>query len=218
MNVLGIAGSPRRGSNTDLLLEEVLKGAASRGATTKTDIIANLSIMPCQACDTCLVTGSCPFLDDAQKVFQDMAWADRIVLAAPLHFMGLPASLKAFIDRAQAFWARKYVLKLPPFTATRARRGLFVAVGGRHGENMFAGAEATVKAFFASTDVKYAGMLAFPGIDKRGEILSHPEALKEAFAAGQGLVEPSPEGLLSAGVELPRRLPEMDTSPRQAKA
>ena len=28
--VLGIAGSPRRGGNTDLLLDEVLKGAASQ--------------------------------------------------------------------------------------------------------------------------------------------------------------------------------------------
>jgi multimeric flavodoxin WrbA len=190
LNVLAIAGSPRRGSNTDILLAEVLKGAVSRGAVIKTDIVANLNVMPCQACDTCFVTGQCPFLDDAQKVFQDMAWADRIVLAAPLHFMGLPSQVKTLVDRAQYLWARRYVLKLAPFNDARPRRGLFVSVGGRHGENVFAGAEVTVKAFFASADIKYAGLVAFPGIDKRAEIINHPEALKEAFVAGQMLVEP----------------------------
>jgi multimeric flavodoxin WrbA len=189
LNVLGIAGSPRHGSNTDLLLAEVLKGAESRGVVTKTDFVAQLNIMPCQACNTCLVTGHCPFVDDAQKVFQDMAWADRIALAAPLQFMGLPSQLKTLIDRAQYLWARKYVLKLPPLNDTRERRGLFVSVGGRRGENMFAGSEATVKAFFASTDIKYLGLLAFAGIDKRAEILSRPEALQEAFTAGQKLAE-----------------------------
>ena len=36
MRVLGISGSPRRGGNTDLLLAEVMKGAESKGAETKT--------------------------------------------------------------------------------------------------------------------------------------------------------------------------------------
>ena len=32
MKVLGIYGSPRKGGNTELLLEEVLKGAEAEGA------------------------------------------------------------------------------------------------------------------------------------------------------------------------------------------
>ena len=190
MNVLGLAGSQRRGSNTDTLLAEVLKGAASRGAETKTLVIPNLNIMACQNCDACLSIGACPFGDDMVRVLQELVWADRVVLAAPLHFMGLPSQTKALIDRTQAQWVKKYILKQPPLGDTRERRGLFVSVGGRTGEDLFGPALATVKAFFASLDIKYAGIIAYSGIEKRGEILQHPEALQAAFTAGLNLVEP----------------------------
>ncbi len=59
MRVLGIAGSPRRGGNTDILLAEVLKGAASERAEVKTIVLSELKIAPCEHCDACLVTGEC---------------------------------------------------------------------------------------------------------------------------------------------------------------
>jgi multimeric flavodoxin WrbA len=191
VRVLGIAGSPRRRSNTDILLDEVLRGAASQGAETKTLYITSLNIGPCQNCEVCLYSGDCPFRDDMPKVYEDLAWADRIVLAAPLQFMGLPSQIKALIDRGQSAWARKYRMKIPPLGDTRERWGLFVSVGGRKGENLFDGALATVRSYFFSLDVKYAGILAFSGIENRGDINSHPEALQAAFDAGQKLASSS---------------------------
>ncbi len=192
MKVLGFSGSPRRNSNTDILLAEVMKGAAARGAETKTVVIPNQNIMACQNCDACLRTGSCPFGDNMQEIYRDLAWADRVVLAAPLHFMGLPSQTKAMIDRMQALWVKKYVLKQPPLGDTRERWGLFVSVGGRMGEHLFEPALATVKAFFASLDIRFAGMLAYAGIDKRAEIMNHPEALQEALTAGERLASENP--------------------------
>jgi multimeric flavodoxin WrbA len=192
LKVLGFAGSPRRGSNTDILLKEVFNGAESKGAETKLVVIPNQNVMACQNCDACITTGSCPFGDSMPQIYQDLAWADRVVLAAPLHFMGLPSQTKAMIDRIQGLWVKKYVLKKPPLGDTRERWGLFVSVGGRSTERIFEPALATVKAFFASLDIKYAGMVAYAGIDKRAEILNHPEALKEAFAAGERLASPEP--------------------------
>ena len=195
MRVLGLAGSPRRNSNTDILLAKVLKGAESLGAETKTLVIPNLNIMPCQSCDACLASGVCPFGDNMTQVYQDLAWADRIVLAAPLHFMGLPSQTKALIDRMQALWIKNFILKNPPLGDARERWGLFVSAGGRPGENIFAPALATVRAFFASLDIKYAGMVAFAGVDKRAEILDRPDALKEAFAAGARLASLAPAAM-----------------------
>jgi len=194
LKVLGIAGSPRSGSNTDILLGEVLKGAESQGAETKLIHVANLNIMACDHCDSCIRTGECHFQDDTQKVYNEMEQADCVVLAAPIQFMGLPSQLKALIDRAQALWVRKYLLKITPLGDARERRGLFVSVAGRTGEHLFEPALATVKAFFASLDIKYAGMVAFQGIEGRAQISDNPEALKEAFRAGEKLVEPPPPG------------------------
>ena len=189
MRVLGINGSPRRDGNTELLLAAVMKGAADKGAETKTIILNDLDITPCQHCDACFEAGVCRIKDDMQMVYQEMEKADRIVLASPIHFLGLTAQMKAMIDRGQALWARKYVLKKPPLKDKRPRKGLFVAVGGMKLAKLFEPSLATIKAFFTVIDVEYAGDLLFRGVDEKGAIKKHPTALKEAFAAGQKLVE-----------------------------
>jgi multimeric flavodoxin WrbA len=130
VKVLGLAGSPRRGGNTDLLLAEVMKGAKSKGAGVKTIVLNDLKISPCQHCDACFEAGVCKVKDDMQTVYREMEKADRIVLASPVQFMGVSAQAKAMIDRCQALWARKYILKQPPLGDRRPRKGLFIAVGG----------------------------------------------------------------------------------------
>jgi len=189
LRVLGIAGSPRRGGNTDLLLEEVLKGAASKGAEVRTIALARLKITPCQHCDACLETGRCRIQDDMQGVYDELEQADRIVLAAPIHFMGLSAQMKAMIDRCQCLWARKYVLKVPPLGDDRPRKGLFVSVGGTKYKDLFDAGRQVVKSLFTVLNIEYAGELLFKGIDEKGAIARHPDALKQAFEAGQRLVE-----------------------------
>ena len=192
MKVLGIAGSPRRGGNTDLLLTEVMRGAASKGAEVKTIILNDLTIAPCQHCDACLDTGRCKVEDDMQMVYRELEEADRLVLASPIHFMGVTAQMKAMIDRCQALWARKYILKTPPLGNRRERKGLFISVGGRRVANLFEPALATVRLLFNTLNISYAGDLLFRGMDEKGAIAKHPDARRQAFLAGQKLVEESP--------------------------
>jgi len=189
LRVLGIAGSPRRGGNTDLLLDEVMRGAVSRGAEVKTITLNNLKIAPCQHCDGCLEAGRCRVMDDMQMVYRELEAADRIVLASPIQFMAVTAQMKAMIDRCQALWARKYVLKMPPLGNRRGRKGLFISVGGRKVANLFEPALATIRALFNTLDIAYAGDLLFHGVDEKGAITKYPDALHQAFLAGQKLVE-----------------------------
>jgi len=190
LKVIGITGSPRRGGNTDLLLAEVLRGAASKGAEVKTIVLNDLNITPCQHCDACLEKGKCRIEDDMQMVYRELEAADRIVLASPLHFMTVTAQAKAMIDRCQSLWARKYVLKQPPLGSEPGKKkGLFISVGGRRVANLFEPVLATVRALFNTLDITYAGGLLFPGVDEKGAIAKHPDALRQAFLAGQKLVE-----------------------------
>ena len=187
--MLGIAGSPRRGGNTDLLLAEVMKGAASKGAEVKTIILNDLKITPCQHCDACLKAGKCRINDDMQMIYRELEQADRIVLASPIQFMGVTAQMKAMIDRCQCLWARKYVLKVPPLGNERERKGFFISVGGRKVANLFEPALVMIKTVFRTMDVTYAGELLFSGVDERGAIAKYPDALRQALLAGQKLVE-----------------------------
>ncbi len=187
MKVLGIAGSPRRGGNTDLLLAEVMNGAVSQGAEIKTVILNNLKITPCQHCDACLKAGKCRIDDDMHMIYRELKEADRVVLASPIQFMGPTAQVKLMIDRCQALWARKYVLKIPPLETNKERKGLFISVGALKIANLFEPSLTIVKSLFKVLDITYAGELVFPGMDEKGAIAKHPEALKKAFLTGQKL-------------------------------
>ena len=188
LKVFGIAGSPRRDGNTDLLLHQVMAGAASQGAKTKTVIPSELNISPCRHCDGCLKTGKCVIDDDMQWLHTDLREFDRVVLASPIFFMGVTAQTKAMIDRCQALWVIKYVLKLPvAINPDKERKGIFVSVGGTKLRNLFQPAMATVKSWFTTLDINYDGELVFSGIDEREAILQHPTALKDAFVVGQKL-------------------------------
>ncbi|MDD5093481.1 MAG: flavodoxin family protein [Dehalococcoidia bacterium] len=189
MKVLGIAGSPRRGGNTDLLLEQVLAGAKSADAEVETLSICELKIAPCLHCDGCLKEGKCIIDDDMQKVYPKLRECDRLVIASPMFFMGLTAQTKAMIDRCQALWALKQVLKQPVALNSGGERwGLFVSAGGTGFSTLFQSAMPTLKAWFAVLDIKSAGELTFARVDEKGAIRNHPTALKDAFEAGRKLV------------------------------
>ena len=188
MKVLAIAGSPRRQGNTDLLLAELLKGAESKGAEVETVILQRLKYNTCVHCDSCLKEGKCRVQDDMQPIFDKLAEADVIVVASPVQFAGITAPLKAMIDRCQCLWARKYVLKIPPLSPAKRRKGFFISVSGTRLKNMFEPSITIVKTWFHVIDIEYAGELLVSGIDEKGAILKHPEALQQAFLWGQRLV------------------------------
>jgi multimeric flavodoxin WrbA len=166
-----------------------VEGAASKGAETKTFSVCDLKIAGCMHCDACLVKGVCRVQDDMQMVYREMEAADRILLASPLQFMSVSAQMKAMIDRCQALFARKYVLKVPPLGDTRERKGFFISVGGRRTIPDLFGAElVTIKTLFRTIDVIYDGDILIPATDAKGDILKNPEALKRAFLAGQQFI------------------------------
>ncbi len=180
-------GSPRIKGNTDLLLDEALKGAQSQRAKTEGLIVDKLKIAPCREYYGCLRDGNCVIRDDMDDIYPKLLGADAIIIASPIFFYGLTAQLKALVDRSQALWARKYILKqhLPDY----GRKGAFIAVGATSGERLFDGSILTVKYFFQTIGVTYVDELLIRGVDKRGEIKEHPKALSDAFELGRRLVQ-----------------------------
>jgi len=96
---LGIVGSPRRGGNTETLVDEALRGASEAGASTEKVILSELDIHPCTACNACSRTGSCVFDDGIASVLEKMKESGVWVLGTPVYWWGPTAQMKAFIDR-----------------------------------------------------------------------------------------------------------------------
>jgi multimeric flavodoxin WrbA len=190
MRVLGIMGSPRRHSNTEILLDRALEGASEAGAEVEKVLISKLKISPCLEIYACFKDGNCTIKDDMRALYDKLVEADHIVFASPIFFYGVTGQAKAVIDRCQALWARRHVLGMGK-EDKRVRRGVFISVGATRGEKLFDGAVLTVKYFFDAVGVKYSGDLLIRGIDDKAQIKERPAAVEDAFRLGQELVRGS---------------------------
>lgn len=99
-NIIVLSGSPRKGGNTDLLVDAFVKGA-EKNNNVEVISVADYKVNPCIGCNSCFDrTGhECFQQDDMQIVYDKLKCADVIVVASPVYFYGVSAQLKAIIDR-----------------------------------------------------------------------------------------------------------------------
>jgi multimeric flavodoxin WrbA len=187
MKFLAIWGSPRRGGNSDVLLNAFLDGAQQGGAEVERLALRELKISPCLEIYHCFKHGACPIKDDMLPLYDKLLEADVVALASPIFFYSVTAQAKAFIDRTQALWARRYVLK-QDFPGPD-RQGVLLCTAATHGKLLFVGARLVAKYFFDAINVSYAAEIMVRGVDDKGEILQQPEVLTAARDLGRRLAQ-----------------------------
>jgi multimeric flavodoxin WrbA len=188
VKILAFHGSPRIGGNTDELLKETVRAVGEAGHETQVFKLNSMDIKPCQNCGGCDETGVCVVQDDMDEVYDAIRGADRIILASPIFFFALSAQTKKMIDRCQAFWCEKYLLKRTIPEGSSGRKGLLILVGGMKKDIGIKCGETTAKAFFRTVSVSQHETIGFLGVDAKGAILDHPTALRDAYEAGGKLV------------------------------
>ncbi len=194
MKVLGIYGSPRKGGNSDCILDRALEGAASAGADIERIYVRDMVFSGCIECGGCDATGKCVVQDDMQN-FYDLLLDSRIILvASPVFFYGLSAQVKAFIDRCQALWNRRRIAA----TAEKRRchdggTGYLMMTGAASGLYLFAGSEFTAKYFFDAQDKSYGGGSFFRA-EQVGDVAGNAVDMKRAYTFGADAVRSELEG------------------------
>ncbi|MBI4791363.1 MAG: flavodoxin family protein [Deltaproteobacteria bacterium] len=189
MKALLLNGSPRRGGNTEVLLDALAEGVRSAGGEVEMIRLAELRIAPCINCGGCDQTGICIIQDDAGGVYEKVDQSRRIVLASPIYFYGITAQAKAFVDRAQSSWSRKRIQQRKgEWRDDPHRLGFFVSVAATKGEKVFDGAELTAKYFFDAIGAAYGGALLFRGIEKRGDMEKDAAKLRQAVEFGRRII------------------------------
>lgn len=104
MKVLALQGSPRKGGNTDLILDKILEGVECQGHTTEKISLYPLKILPCYDCRQCKKTPyTCPLKYDMHLLVESMIKSDIIIFGTPIYWYGPTAMMKLAVDRMRPF-------------------------------------------------------------------------------------------------------------------
>lgn len=189
-NILGLLGSPRPQSHTDLLLTAMLQGAKDKGHQIVKINVCQQTIAGCKSCYACAHTGTCILQDDMSLIYHQLAVADTIILASPLYFMSVSAQLKTVMDRCQVYWSRQHSLQLPALLPEKRRQGFFICTGGapnKHGNN-FIPAIKTAQIYFRALATTYIGDLTVANTDQI-PVSQRTDLLEKATLIGRQLYE-----------------------------
>jgi multimeric flavodoxin WrbA len=176
--ILGIVGSPRRNGNTEVLVDEVLKGAEEAGAQVEKVILNELDIKPCQACNSCYKTGKCIHDDDMTELFIKMEKADAWVLGTPVYWFGPTAQFKLFLDR----WYN------PIHKKFKGKRVILVIPLGDKNESIARHTVGMITDSLKFLRVEIFKTLLAPGINRRGVVRENTDLLNEATLAGKSIM------------------------------
>jgi multimeric flavodoxin WrbA len=171
-------GSPRIGSNTDVLMDRALEGAKASGATVEKVILDQLDVGPCLDCEGCAVDGNCTQADDMIDLHEKIRQADGLIMGTPIYWWGPTAQMKAFIDRWYAI-ARDVVM--------HRLVGKKAALIYTFGDSDAATAEPTDVMFTKTLEYLQMPIVGrvYASAWKRGDIFKSPEKLDEAYELGQ---------------------------------
>jgi multimeric flavodoxin WrbA len=180
VNVVAIYGSPRRGGNSDVMLDVFLSPVQPTDTIIRI-IPSEMKFSQCKGCRACEKTGVCVIDDEIKTVSNHLLQADRVIISAPIFFYGFPSALKALIDRSQVLWSRKYLLK----EDLKPKMGFLLAIGATQGKKLFEGVILTSRFYFDGFNCKYQGKVVFRGFDKKAEIKNCQACLEEIKKAAQ---------------------------------
>ncbi|MBO8128359.1 MAG: flavodoxin family protein [Peptococcaceae bacterium] len=193
VKILGLSGSPRAGGNTDVLLNQFLKGAEAEGAQTEKIYLRDYVIQPCIGCERCRKDKTCTRLfDGMQLLYPKVEEAQGLILGSPAHNLNVTAWVKAFIDRLYPYYnftddrPRKYSSRL----AGQGRKAIVYGVceQNSHEEGMgFTLSAMREPLRFLGYEVIKEFSVA--GIFDRGAVREDKEILKAAFEDGRRLAQ-----------------------------
>lgn len=104
MKIIAINGSPRKGWNTDILLQKALAGAKSVGASTEIIHLYDLDFKGCRSCMACNLKdgkslGHCAIADGLKPVLEKIDQCDGLILGSPIYFGDVTAEMRALLER-----------------------------------------------------------------------------------------------------------------------
>lgn len=161
MNIVVLSGSPRKGANTDTMVEAFAETAREGGNTVEVVRVTSKKIAGCLGCQYRFAHGGvCVQKDDMANVIESLKDADMVVFASPIYWFDITAQEKAAIDRLYAFGATGF-----PFTKT-------ALLLDSHSQGVYDAAIAMYKSTCAYCKWADQGIVTISGMTERDSMAS----------------------------------------------
>jgi multimeric flavodoxin WrbA len=102
MKILGVCGSPRKGGNTDIMIQTAFDVFHEEGIETDYLSLKDNPVKPCTACGGCAKNGGvdCVQPDPAfEGIIDRFREADGILLGSPVYFGSATPEIMSLLDR-----------------------------------------------------------------------------------------------------------------------
>lgn len=193
MENLFILGSPRKNGNSATMAKAVADGILETPGNNIEYIYLNaLNIRPCQGCGGCNKTGDCVIKDDMQDLDIKTRAADRLFFVSPIYFYSLTAQLKGYIDRCQAQWARKYLVKHYKTTDSH-RTGYLLSCAATKGDKLFDGPALIIKCLCDTLNIQFGPSLLLRNLEQADALRTTPDKIASCRNFGRKLSTPNNE-------------------------
>jgi multimeric flavodoxin WrbA len=177
MKVLALIGTPRKRGNTDLLVDQILKGAQTKGYTTQKIFLYDYTISLCTDCRNCKKGDYvCCINDEMHRIYPLMEAADVIVFGSPVYWYGPPAKMKMLLDRMRPFVENNKL---------RGKRAVVVAPAAE-GSKACGPMVEMFRLSFEYLGVEFVGKLLVEAYEK-GEITNNKKEMEKAYELGASL-------------------------------
>ncbi|MBO8138295.1 MAG: flavodoxin family protein [Desulfotomaculum sp.] len=189
--ILGIAASPRRGGNTEIIMDHVIQGAKSHGVITEVINLRTMRIKQCTVCEGCRTARICrAHRDDMQLIYSKIKAAKGLVLGSPTHSYNVSAKMKVFLDRLYPFYyfnpenRHDWHSLLP-----ENKKAVIFSVCEQPGRKNLGVVMDAMRLPLQALGYEIVSEFAAFGLSKKGAVLKDQEQLKTAFAAGEKLAK-----------------------------
>ncbi len=172
--------SPRANGNSDFCAELIrmqIPNAACFFPCRK-------NLTPCVACGFCdNGQGKCqlalPKNDTAAELYTSLFQLDKAVFIVPMYFYHVPANFKAFLDRAQAWYAVPDGQK----PAKNLHIDLILIGAREKGDKLFEGAKLSIQYAMHCIGAKIETCLCLYGLDKPDDLAKNRQKQQEILDA-----------------------------------
>lgn len=153
--IIIINGSPRKNKNCNKIIKNIIEQFELNNIEYELLNLYDMDIDYCNACGFCDKKGYCRIKDDMTPIYKDFDNSKGTIVVSPTYFRSVSTKVKTLVDRTQAIYSSKYILKKPSIDTKKDRRGMYIAVGGEppH-EIQFLGGQLVMDIFFKCINTK----------------------------------------------------------------